>query len=158
MLSREEFDRVIGQVKAWDKKTFAWHAAVQQVVESHADLLARVEEMEKERDAARDKVDEQNTQLAKAAIHIADLERQLVQVKQEEREAYVDIDRKYRKLLWLGHGHLGIYGDDGEMQCAECIQYGCADYLRDPLSKVEAAAQSAKIVRMNEAIRQREGA
>ncbi len=25
-----------------------------------------------------------------------------------------------RMILWLNHGHGGIYGDDGEMRCAEC--------------------------------------
>jgi hypothetical protein len=25
-----------------------------------------------------------------------------------------------RKLLWVGHGHRGLYGDDGELQCAQC--------------------------------------
>ena len=26
-----------------------------------------------------------------------------------------------RKLLWLRHGCNGLYGDDGEMQCAKCM-------------------------------------
>lgn len=34
-----------------------------------------------------------------------------------------------RMFLWQGHGHEGIYGDDGEMQCGQC---GC-DYKRDTL-------------------------
>jgi len=25
-----------------------------------------------------------------------------------------------RRELWASHGHAGIYGDDGEMQCGEC--------------------------------------
>lgn len=25
-----------------------------------------------------------------------------------------------RELLWLNHGHQGLYGDDGEMQCSDC--------------------------------------
>lgn len=25
-----------------------------------------------------------------------------------------------RRLLWNNHGHRGLYGDDGEMQCSEC--------------------------------------
>ena len=44
-----------------------------------------------------------------------------------------------RLLLWGGHGHLGIYGDDGEMQCGECR----ADYLRDNLALVARHAITA---------------
>ncbi len=32
-----------------------------------------------------------------------------------------------RKLLWLQHGHTALYGDDGEMQCSECM----LDFKRD---------------------------
>lgn len=39
-----------------------------------------------------------------------------------------------RKSLWLGHGHIGLYGDDGEMQCN---LGGCLlDFKRDPLDKI----------------------
>ena len=34
--------------------------------------------------------------------------------------ARAEADRDWRQALWLGHGHLGLYGDDGEMQCAKC--------------------------------------
>lgn len=33
-----------------------------------------------------------------------------------------------RKLLWLRHGHQGLYGDDGEMQCGKCLPH--YDYKR----------------------------
>lgn len=46
-----------------------------------------------------------------------------------------------RRALWLGHGHKGVYGDDGEMQCAECIPMW--DYKRQPLIKCVNAALSA---------------
>lgn len=39
----------------------------------------------------------------------------------------------FRRALWLLHGHQGIYGDDGEMQCAECQ---ITDYKRDPARRV----------------------
>lgn len=32
-----------------------------------------------------------------------------------------------RKLLWLNHGHIELYGDDGEMQCSRCM----IDFKRD---------------------------
>lgn len=39
-----------------------------------------------------------------------------------------------RRTLWLGHGHTGLYGDDGEMQCnlAGCF----LDFKRAPLEKL----------------------
>lgn len=33
---------------------------------------------------------------------------------------------RLRHRLWLSHGHTGLYGDDGEMQCSRCG----VDYLR----------------------------
>lgn len=49
----------------------------------------------------------------------------------------VEIDEKsLREYLWMSHGHTGMYGDDGEMQCAECCKYGCSDYKRKPLNKI----------------------
>lgn len=48
-------------------------------------------------------------------------------------------DAELRRLMWLSHGHLGIYGDDGEMQCIECG----ADYKRDSLGKVRDAYKLA---------------
>lgn len=43
------------------------------------------------------------------------------------------LDMKLRRTLWLRHGHLGLYGDDGEMQCSKCR----LDYLRDSLDAIE---------------------
>ncbi len=43
-----------------------------------------------------------------------------------------------RRLLWLNHGHTGMYGDDGEMQCAACLhEYGFWDWKRTPASEIE---------------------
>jgi hypothetical protein len=39
-----------------------------------------------------------------------------------------------RKELWLRHGHQGLYGDDGEMQCGTCG----LDYKRDSAEKIAA--------------------
>lgn len=63
------------------------------------------------------------------------------------------LEMKYRILLWLGHGHQMLYGDDGEMQCSQCNPF---DYKRAPLEQVEAAANLAKIQRAAEAYRQLE--
>lgn len=50
----------------------------------------------------------------------------------EKAEAEARHERDLRELLWLNHGHSGLYGDDGEMQCAACLQHG--DYKREPLA------------------------
>jgi len=42
-----------------------------------------------------------------------------------------------RKLLWLNHGHTGQYGDDGEMQCAQCFrEFGFYDWKRTPVEEI----------------------
>jgi|SRR3989304_2136609 len=56
-------------------------------------------------------------------------------------------EMNYRKELWLNHGHSGQYGDDGEMQCSECIPFGLIDYEREPIDKVERVAEQARMVR-----------
>ncbi len=38
-----------------------------------------------------------------------------------------------RRLLWLRHGHDGLYGDDGEMQCGHCR----LDFLRNTALVIE---------------------
>ena len=62
-------------------------------------------------------------------------------------EGMEELEQKYRKELWLNHGHHGLYGDDGEMQCIECHPYGATDYKRDPLDKVEHATFRARMAR-----------
>lgn len=53
------------------------------------------------------------------------------------REALQQAEQKVleiRKRLWLNHGHDGLYGDDGEMQCN---LGGCMlDFKRDSLEKI----------------------
>ena len=53
-------------------------------------------------------------------------------------------EQELRTLMWIHHGHTGIYGDDGEMQCGECAKYGCNDYRNAPISEVRKAYQMAK--------------
>ena len=40
----------------------------------------------------------------------------------------------HRRDLWLSHGHTGLYGDDGEMQCS-LLPFPC-DFKRDPLPRL----------------------
>jgi len=42
-------------------------------------------------------------------------------------------NEKLRMLLWLNHGHDGLYGDDGEMQCSKCM----IDFRRDSADSME---------------------
>jgi len=54
-----------------------------------------------------------------------------------------------RELLWLNHGHTGQYGDDGEMQCAECMhEYGFYDWKRTPVKEIRDRIQTANIKKM----------
>lgn len=46
-----------------------------------------------------------------------------------------------RESLWLGHGHGGVYGDDGEMACGQCMPNH--DYKRQPLIDCVRAAMKA---------------
>lgn len=39
---------------------------------------------------------------------------------------------KIREYLWLSHGHQGLYGDDGEMQCGQCL----LDFKRDSFDRI----------------------
>lgn len=41
--------------------------------------------------------------------------------------------RALRRLLWLRHGCDGLYGDDGEMQCARCG----IDFRRDEPTSID---------------------
>lgn len=42
-------------------------------------------------------------------------------------------NRILREELWQRHGHGGLYGDDGEMQCAI---WPMTDFKRDPIEKI----------------------
>lgn len=75
----------------------------------------------------------------------------LTQQLADAQEEITRLERAYRQELWLGHGHQGIYGDDGEMQCAECMPFGCWDYKRDPLEAVVEAASKARMQRVAKA-------
>lgn len=51
-------------------------------------------------------------------------------------EPQTEGEMEFRQRLWLGHGHTGVYGDDGEMQCARCAEFGCMDYKRGGIEDV----------------------
>jgi len=90
-------------------------------------------------------VDKEHEQLKKDRADMAD--RIDAALRRAKGEGMEELEQKYRKELWLNHGHHGLYGDDGEMQCIECHPYGATDYKRDPLDKVEHATFRARMAR-----------
>lgn len=82
-----------------------------------------------------DLADLPNARLAKAAWSAA---------LASKSSAPAETEMELRRLMWLSHGHHGIYGDDGEMQCAECGRFGCWDYKNAPLDEVRATFYKAK--------------
>lgn len=57
------------------------------------------------------------------------------------------LEFELRRLMWSEHGHDGLYGDYGEMQCGKCLKIGCGDYRRAPMDKVREAFILAKSTR-----------
>lgn len=54
-----------------------------------------------------------------------------------------------RRMLWLRHGHTGMYGDDGEMQCGECAhEYGFWDWKRTPIDEIESKILAANLKKL----------
>ena len=43
------------------------------------------------------------------------------------------LEYELRETLWLRHGCVGLYGDDGEMQCGSCM----IDFKRRPLEEIK---------------------
>lgn len=59
------------------------------------------------------------------------------------------METQLRKSLFLHHGHLDLYGDDGEMQCLKCPH---GDYRRAPIDVLinQALDMAAKESRIDE--------
>lgn len=56
---------------------------------------------------------------------------------------------KLRKMLWLNHGHTEMYGNDGEMQCGECVhEYGFYDWKRTDINEIEAKMTKANMKKL----------
>lgn len=71
-------------------------------------------------------------------------------LKQTIAELRAEVERiefELRKMMWLTHGHWGIYGDDGEMQCIKCLPFRCTDYKRAPIEDVRRAYNLALLER-----------
>ena len=56
-----------------------------------------------------------------------------------------------RQMLWLNHGHKGMYGDDGEMQCGECShEYGFWDWKRTSIAEIQSKMMEANLKKYQE--------
>lgn len=71
----------------------------------------------------------------------------------EAIEALRKENLKLRELLWLSHGHDGLYGDDGEMQCWRC---GGLDFKREPVGRIETVFHEQALKNYLEALKARE--
>lgn len=58
----------------------------------------------------------------------------------------MDEIKELRKLLWLCHGHSVLYGDDGEMQCGECM----IDFKRHSIEMIVKRFDDLAFIRMQE--------
>jgi hypothetical protein len=58
------------------------------------------------------------------------------------------LEQKYRRLLWLTHGHIGLYCGDDDMYCMKCRM----DYKRGNLTELEKKAAIAGLDKLKEAI------
>lgn len=94
-------------------------------------------------EAERARIVELESEQDKAAGIIGDLLVQRMRLTAEV-ERLSGIELKYRKSLWMGHGHDHLYGDDGEMQCTQCPGEAW-DYRRAPLDVIERAAWLARV-------------
>lgn len=65
--------------------------------------------------------------------------------------AMADEILKLRQMLWQSHGHTGQYGDDGELQCAQCAQeYGFWDWKRTPIDEIQSKITEANMKKVAE--------
>lgn len=72
----------------------------------------------------------------------------------EAAEAFTPerVEDELRKEWWLNHGHTGLYGDDGETQCAMCLAAGQrGDFKRDPLNLLAYSVFVSRLARATEA-------
>jgi len=83
--------------------------------------------------------------LSKAITHM-----QAISTTQVEQ--YRALEGEYRKVLWLGHGCaiVGLYGDDGEMQCSQGRYHKPLDFKRDSLTLLLDQITQGRMVRMAE--------
>jgi hypothetical protein len=60
--------------------------------------------------------------------------------------------KRLREFLCFSHGHVGQYGDDGELQCGQCAGFGAWDYRRAPLAILLDTIAAVNIARLRQAM------
>lgn len=62
----------------------------------------------------------------------------------DTKKTYEELEADVRRMLWIGHGCQGVYGDDGEMQCNNASLHGFLDFRRQPLDELKEKVQLSK--------------
>jgi hypothetical protein len=71
----------------------------------------------------------------------------------DKEAVLIDENKRLRRLLWLNHGHSNLYGDDGAMQCNECMkEYGFWDWANTPVKEIEDAITRANLIKLGQHI------
>lgn len=89
----------------------------------------KVAALEKELEEAIASSHEESAEVVSRDMRIAALEAKVKELGAEKSKAM--------QLLWLTHGHVGLYGDDGEQQCGVCG----LDFKRMSPAEIEASWQ-----------------
>lgn len=108
-----------------------------------------------ERDSLRDQIAESIKLIAEhfTGPHagLVDYVRNLLQAFISERNnclilegRLAEMEMRYRRKLWLGHGHKVLYGDDGEMQCGICL----VDFKRAKIERLEGIIENLALQRL----------
>lgn len=62
------------------------------------------------------------------------------------------VNHAIRLHLWMNHGHIGMYGDDGEMQCGACMAFGGCDFKRATFEEIFTWLRAASASRLAESM------
>lgn len=79
----------------------------------------------------------------------------LMKLAREERLS-ASTEHSIRMRLWLGHGHVGQYGDDGEMQCGACLPFGTYDYKRASLEELLKTVDAVSLVALRASFQEKQ--
>lgn len=105
---------------------------------------ARCTALEQERDRYKHVMELACDESREAQGELATCHRELERLRQEREQLELEV----RKMLWLGHGHTRLYGDDGEMQCGLCAPLW--DYRRAPLAELQQHVLLLRLKQSNE--------
>ena len=133
-----------GKVRFWKEKALALEREKAELVRrlkamqdlvimktvAGKDLFDLLETCDTEKAELEGRLKAEQESVNELSLHCQELEGRL---REAEEDAAI-----LRKLLWMNHGHTGIYGDDGEMQCSECFRkFGFFDWKRTPIKEIQ---------------------